>query len=152
MRFARNDHASAEDARAGRSRRVDGGASAQDIAGLQRTAGNRALVAGIAAGDKAVVSKVGAGNRAVISGISARIRGVLTDGPQLQRHPEATMPEEVGEPAAATEAATKEAAGPKSQEVEPGTGTGTGTGGAAPPARSRQAQVYEKLNTTDTGR
>lgn len=68
----------------------------------------------------------------------------------VQRHLEATQPAEVGD-----EAATDPSlAAPASQNaVEPGTGTGTGTGaGAAPATPSRQAQVYAKLNTTDTGR
>ena len=84
-----------------------------------------------------------AGNHAV-----NEVIGSLT----VQRHLEATTPEEVGEPTVATEAATGPA---KEQSVEPagGTGTGTGTGGRSTPATpSRQAQVYAKLNTTDTGR
>lgn len=83
-----------------------------------------------------------AGNR-----VATKAIGQIT----VQRHPEATTPEEVGEPTAANEAA----APASEQAVEPagGTGTGTGTGGGPAPATpSRQAQVYAKLNTTDTGR
>jgi hypothetical protein len=81
-----------------------------------------------------------AGNRAV----AAHLDRVV------QRHLEPTMPTEVGEP---TEATDPSLAGPTTANaVEPGTGTGTGTGGTAPVTPSRQAQVYAKLNTTDTGR
>jgi len=68
----------------------------------------------------------------------------------VQRHLSPTMPAEVGDQAAESPAI----AGPAPQNtVEPGTGTGTGSGTPPGPATpSRQAQVYAKLNTTDTGR
>ncbi len=79
-----------------------------------------------------------AGNRAV----AARLA--------VQRHLEPTMPSEVGEP----DVPNPSLAGPSPENtVEPGTGTGTGTGTTTAPATpSRQAQIYAKLNTTDTGR
>ena len=66
----------------------------------------------------------------------------------VQRHLEPTTPAEVGQ----TDATDPGLAEPTTTNaVEPGTGTGTGTG-PAPAGPSRQAQVYAKLNTTDTGR
>ena len=79
-----------------------------------------------------------AGNRAV----AAHLDRVV------QRHLEPTTPAEVGQ----TDATDPGLAEPTTTNaVEPGTGTGTGTG-PAPAGPSRQAQVYAKLNTTDTGR
>ncbi|HEY5880584.1 MAG TPA: hypothetical protein VIU11_16860 [Nakamurella sp.] len=82
-----------------------------------------------------------AGNRAVAAHLGRLV---------AQRHLAPSMPEEVGEPASPTPSL----AGPTpEQAVTPGTGTGTGTGTTtAPAAPSRQAQIYAKLNTTDTGR
>lgn len=80
-----------------------------------------------------------AGNRAV----AAHLDRVV------QRHLEPTTPAEVGQ----TETTDPSLAAPTTTDaVEPGTGTGTGTGTPAPATPSRQAQVYAKLNTTDTGR
>ncbi|ACV79197.1 hypothetical protein [Nakamurella multipartita] len=81
-----------------------------------------------------------AGNRAV----AAHLDRVV------QRHLEPTMPAEVGQSTETTDPSLAEPT--TTNAVEPGTGTGTGTGGTAPATPSRQAQVYAKLNTTDTGR
>jgi hypothetical protein len=78
-----------------------------------------------------------AGNRAVAEHLDRVV----------QRHLQPTAPAEVGQ----TEPADPSLAEPATANaVEPGTGTGTGT--PAPATPSRQAQVYAKLNTTDTGR
>jgi hypothetical protein len=79
-----------------------------------------------------------AGNRAV----AAHLDRVV------QRHLQPTAPDEVGQ-SAATDPSLAEPT--TANAVEPGTGTGTGTT-PAPATPSRQAQVYAKLNTTDTGR
>jgi hypothetical protein len=83
-----------------------------------------------------------AGNRAVAAHL----------GRVVQRHLEPTMPAEVGQigPGEATDPSLAEPT--TANAVEPGTGTGTGGAAPAPAAPSRQAQVYAKLNTTDTGR
>jgi hypothetical protein len=127
MSFVHDEQARAERAAAAR-RSTARGDRARDVAGviarLQRTAGNRAVTAQLA-------------------------------DLSLQRHPEQTMPGEVGDPAAADAAAPAPAVAAPEQATEPGTGTGTGTGtggSRAPATPSRQAQVYAKLNTTDTGR
>jgi len=79
-----------------------------------------------------------AGNRAVADHLDRVV----------QRHLQPTAPAEVGQ----TEPADPSLAEPATANaVEPGTGTGTGTT-PAPATPSRQAQVYAKLNTTDTGR
>lgn len=81
-----------------------------------------------------------AGNRAV----AAHLDRVV------QRHLQPTAPDEVGQ-SAATDPSLAEPT--TANAVEPGTGTGTGSGTTPAPATpSRQAQVYAKLNTTDTGR
>lgn len=79
-----------------------------------------------------------AGNRAV----AAQLERVV------QRHLQPTAPAEVGQAGAIDPSLAVPAA---AYGVEPGTGTGTGTT-TAPATPSRQAQVYAKLNTTDTGR
>ncbi len=127
MRFAHDDAPrTVDDTRRQRVNRPDPAGAAADLARWQRTVGNRAVADHL-------------------------------DRLAVQRHPEPTTPAEVGEPAAADPSL----ASPSPQNTpktgtepgtEPGTGTGTGTGTPAPATPSRQAQVYAKLNTTDTGR
>lgn len=117
----------------------------EEVAGsgesARRPAARRSGPAGGVPADLARLQQA-AGNRAV----AAHLHRVV------QRHLEPTTPAEVGQPEAADPSlAAPTTTNAPSNGVEPGTGTGTGTG-SAPATPSRQAQVYAKLNTTDTGR